>query len=155
MYFSADNGTDGYQVWSSNGTASGTAMVDDINGTAGSNPSSLTNLGGTLYFSACTSSTGFQVWQSNGTASSTTMDSDLNTPSGLSPANFVAASSTLYFTGTGASLWSLATSSNNAKTATVASGGPNVTAPDIVLMGIVPSSGDTSATPGKPGINHA
>ena len=67
VYFSADNGTDGYQLWESNGTSKGTTMVDDINGKAGCNPANLTDVGGTLYFSAYTPTTGVQIWQTNGT----------------------------------------------------------------------------------------
>jgi ELWxxDGT repeat protein len=66
-YFVANDGTHGTQLWETNGTAAGTVMVADINGTAGSSPSYLTNVNGTLYFTV----QGNQLWKSNGTAAGT------------------------------------------------------------------------------------
>ena len=53
LYFAAATGTNGFELWKSDGTASGTVMVDDINsGSGGSNPSDLTAFVNTLYFRA-------------------------------------------------------------------------------------------------------
>mgnify|MGYP003687910505 CR=1 FL=1 len=39
LYFSGTDGTNGYELWKSDGTASGTVMVKDINsGSGDSNP---------------------------------------------------------------------------------------------------------------------
>ena len=42
LFFFANDGTHGDQLWESNGTAAGTVMVKDINGTVGANPKYLT-----------------------------------------------------------------------------------------------------------------
>jgi ELWxxDGT repeat protein len=61
VYFSADNGTDGYELWKSSG--SGATMVADINDTAGegSDPNSLLAVGNTIYFSAYNQSGGREL----------------------------------------------------------------------------------------------
>jgi ELWxxDGT repeat protein len=70
VYFAADNGVSGAELWKTDGTAAGTVLVKDINpGSAGSNPVELTNVNGTLYFVA----NGNQLWKSDGTAAGTVM----------------------------------------------------------------------------------
>ena len=50
-FFAADGGTNGTELWMSDGTETGTVLVKDINpGSGGSFPSQLTNLGGTAVF---------------------------------------------------------------------------------------------------------
>ena len=57
LFFRANNGQVGFELWKSNGTSSGTVMVKNINSGSGSqassNPNYLTEMGNTLYFSAC------------------------------------------------------------------------------------------------------
>ena len=73
-YFSADDGTDGQELWKSDGTADGTTMVKDIApGSASSSPQSLTNVDGTLYFVANDGSGSNQLWKSDGTAGGTSL----------------------------------------------------------------------------------
>ena len=51
LYFKADDGSTGSELWKTDGTAAGTVMVKDINSGAGdSYPSYLTVFNGALYF---------------------------------------------------------------------------------------------------------
>jgi len=53
MYFSAYTPSSGAELWKSDGTAAGTAMVQDIYpGSTGSNPNYLTASGSNLFFTA-------------------------------------------------------------------------------------------------------
>ena len=53
LFFTADNGTNGQELWKSNGTPGGTVLVKDIRaGSASSGAGNLTNVNGTLYFTA-------------------------------------------------------------------------------------------------------
>ncbi len=52
LYFTAQNGAYGNELWKSNGTAAGTTLVRDLApGAAGSYPQHLTIVSGRLYFS--------------------------------------------------------------------------------------------------------
>ena len=79
LYFGADDGRHGYELWRSNGTAKGTRMVKDIRqGTLSSQVFSLTAVGGTLYFTADDGTHGAELWRSDGTARGTQMVKDIN-----------------------------------------------------------------------------
>ena len=99
IYFQAYDGVNGYELWMSDGTASGTGMVKDINsGSSSSSPQGLTAVGNTLYFQAYDATNGEELWKSDGTASGTVMVKDINSGSGSSsPYGFTAIGNTLYF----------------------------------------------------------
>src|SRR5689334_11160207 len=53
VFFVANDGLTGFELWKSNGIAAGTALVRDIvPGITGSFPEQLTNVNGTLFFTA-------------------------------------------------------------------------------------------------------
>jgi ELWxxDGT repeat protein len=51
-YFPANDGTNGRELWKSDGTGAGTELVADINATGDSNPLELVAIDGTIYFTA-------------------------------------------------------------------------------------------------------
>jgi ELWxxDGT repeat protein len=85
LFFSAEDGTHGIELWESNGTAGGTQMVKDINSTNGaypdaysSSPQNLTNVNGNLLFSADDGVHGNEPWVVVSTATTTSVSSTPN-----------------------------------------------------------------------------
>jgi ELWxxDGT repeat protein len=79
LFFSANDGSHGRELWESDGTASGTHLVADITpGRAGSYPVSLTIVGSKLFFEANDGVHGTELWESDGTAAGTVMVKDIN-----------------------------------------------------------------------------
>ena len=99
MYFGANDGTSGIELWKSDGTESGTVMVKDINPGAGnSNASGFNVYNGTLYFYANDGVHGGEIWKSDGTESGTVMVKDINPGAGNSnPSYFVGYNDEIYF----------------------------------------------------------
>ena len=67
LYFQANDGTNGDELWKSDGTASGTVMVKDIRSGFGTNFAHFTAVGNTLYFQANDGTNGAELWKSDGT----------------------------------------------------------------------------------------
>jgi ELWxxDGT repeat protein len=68
MYFTADDGVHGRELWKTDGTMSGTMLVKDIQaGPDSADPSELTAVGVTLFFVAHDSVHGYALWKSDGT----------------------------------------------------------------------------------------
>jgi ELWxxDGT repeat protein len=83
IFFSADNGNNGIELWKTNGFGLGTTIVKDINlGSNSSNPAELTLVNNTLYFTAYDSTTSAtELFQSDGTNTGTIiLSSDINSP---------------------------------------------------------------------------
>jgi ELWxxDGT repeat protein len=99
LFFAADDGAHGMELWESNGTVAGTFLVRDINsGPNGSAPESLTNVNGTLFFSAGDGTHGHELWESNGTGAGTFLVRDINPGSnGSYPFYLTNVSGTLFF----------------------------------------------------------
>jgi len=77
-YFSATDGTHGYELWRSDGSSAGTKMVKDINPSGDSYPGDLVKIGGTLFFEATDGTHGVELWRSNGTSAGTRMVRDIS-----------------------------------------------------------------------------
>lgn len=129
LYFSANDGNNGFELWESDGTSNGTKLAVDINiGTDNSLPTRLTVYNNKLFFSAKTNDTGHELWMSDGTESGTSIVKDINlgTDSSLptdgsqvfSRFNMVILNNKLYFTAndnnnfTNYELWSTDGTSN-------------------------------------------
>jgi uncharacterized repeat protein (TIGR01451 family) len=89
LFFRAEDGIHGQELWSTDGTEAGTVLVKDANpGAANSRPLSLTDAGGRLYFAAIEATTGMELWESDGTEVGTHLVQDLNPgPGGSLPAD--------------------------------------------------------------------
>ncbi|TWT55024.1 hypothetical protein Pla22_26780 [Rubripirellula amarantea] len=100
LYFTAETSRYGRELWKTDGTASGTILVHDINaGIYSSGPYNLTNVAGTLYFRAYDGVNGTELWASDGTAAGTTVVKDILGGSGSSfPSNLTNVDGTLFFT---------------------------------------------------------
>lgn len=70
LFFAADDGARGAELWASDGTMSGTRLVKDINPAGGSSPRNLTARNDTLFFIA-DGATSVGLWKSNGTNAGT------------------------------------------------------------------------------------
>ena len=88
LFFSANDGVAGNELWVSDGTADGTQLLKDINpGSPYSNVSNFTEFDGKLFFSADDGVTGNELWVSDGTADGTQLLKDINPDN--NPDNFL------------------------------------------------------------------
>jgi ELWxxDGT repeat protein len=99
LFFVANDGVHGDELWRSDGTPAGTVMVRDIRpGSVGSAPSNLKTVGGVVYFQANDGITGEELWVTNGTADGTRLVADLVPgPGGSAPNQLVLAGNRLFF----------------------------------------------------------
>src|SRR3990172_2989508 len=83
VFFIANDGVHGDELWRSDGTEAGTEMVKDIfPGKFNSHPENLTNVNGTLFFMASDGIHGEELWRSDGTEAGTAMVKDIIPGSG-------------------------------------------------------------------------
>jgi ELWxxDGT repeat protein len=78
LYFTANDGVNGIELWKSDGTADGTVMVANLAaGSASSTPTYLTPVGDLLYFFANDQTHGMELWKTDGTRDGTVLVKDL------------------------------------------------------------------------------
>ena len=83
LYFPANDGIDGFELWKTDGTKDGTVLVKDIAPGAfdglpyGGVYSFLTPIGGELYFAANDGDHGSELWKTDGTDAGTVMVKDI------------------------------------------------------------------------------
>lgn len=100
VYFAADDGINGFELWKTDGTEANTELLKDINNGAGSsNPANFTEMGGALFFTATNGTNGIEVWKTDGTTAGTVMVKDINTGSAsATPSNLIVVNGVLFFT---------------------------------------------------------
>ena len=109
LYFTADNGESGRELFVSDGTAEGTQLLVDLRPagsgySSGSNPSNLVEFNDKLYFSADDGENGRELFVTDGTAEGTQLVADINPDlnysrffSGSSPSNLTVVGDELFF----------------------------------------------------------
>ncbi|MES2774627.1 MAG: ELWxxDGT repeat protein [Bacteroidota bacterium] len=113
LYFTANDGTAGTELWRSDGTSAGTTLVSDINnGATGSNPIYLTAIDFNLFFTANNGTHGFELWryQTAGAGTGTYLVKDIaNGATSSGPSELINMDGTLLFNAnnyiTGKELW--------------------------------------------------
>ena len=120
LYFAAEDGTSGRELWKTDGTEAGTVRVRDIEpGSAGSSPNGFTPIGSMLYFTALDVATGRELWRSDGTESGTTLVRDVwEANESSAPWHLTAVGDSLFFTAndgvSGRELWKIDGASSGA-----------------------------------------
>jgi len=98
LFFSATDPVLGRELWKSDGTTTGTALVLDINPSfSSSTPSDLTVLGSTLFFVADDGVHGRELWKSDGTTTGTALVLDINPSSSSTPSDLTVLGSSVFF----------------------------------------------------------
>jgi ELWxxDGT repeat protein len=111
VFFSANDGEHGQELWVSDGTADGILPLADIApGINGSNPLNLTPVGSLLFFTANDTTHGRELWVSDGTAEGTQLVADINPGSmGSAPNHLIGFDNRLFFSANdgakGVELW--------------------------------------------------
>ncbi|HEX3128902.1 MAG TPA: ELWxxDGT repeat protein [Thermoanaerobaculia bacterium] len=95
----ADDGVNGLELWTTDGTGAGTALVSDIYpGAQGSFLADLTPMGGFVYFAAYEPTAGYQLWKTDGTGAGTARVTTIDGgAAGGWPRELTRVGSTLYF----------------------------------------------------------
>jgi ELWxxDGT repeat protein len=113
VYFTADDGAHGRELWKTDGTEAGTVLVRDIcAGTCSSAPAELTAVDDTVFFVADDGVAGTELWKSDGTTDGTVLVRDLWADSWYpppGPSRLTSVGGSVFFVayadGVGESLW--------------------------------------------------
>lgn len=143
LFFRASGSNGGSELWKSDGTVAGTALVADIQGgSESSTPYELVNVNGVLFFSANDGTHGHELWKSDGTTAGTVLVKDiLGGSEGSRPRSLTNVNGTLFFTAEdgvhGRELWRLAVPADepqvNSSAVAVPNRGPIM--PELVDLG--------------------
>lgn len=98
--FTATSSANGNELWRTDGTPQGTALVKDI--APGEDSSYVSGsrvaIGGVLYFAANDGTSGAELWRSDGSEAGTWRVKDINPTGSSSPVGLTAVGNTLFFT---------------------------------------------------------
>src|SRR5690606_24298129 len=99
LFFAADDGSTGTELWVSDGTEAGTVLLKDLNPSGSSDPKEFTQYNGKLYFSADDGTNGPELWETDGTEAGTKMTANIIPVIGIGshPKNFIAYNGKLVF----------------------------------------------------------
>lgn len=98
LYFEGNDGVTGYELWRTDGTAEGTALVADVRpGPGASDPGELTAVGDVVYFQAFDDVHHHELWRSDGTLLGTSMVTELHPDGSSSPQKLTAVDDVLFF----------------------------------------------------------
>src|SRR5436190_4476247 len=105
VYFSADDGSTGTELWRSNGVTA--SLFADLHPSGSANPRLFTVANGKLFFAASTPTTGIELWVTDGVTAPQVFNIRAGSASS-SPANLTSFGGELYFAadnGTGRGVW--------------------------------------------------
>lgn len=132
LIFNANDGSNGDELWISDGSSNGTLILKDIyTGTGSSSPRNFFIFGNAVYFSALTA-IGVELWKTDGTEAGTVLVKNINQKTGSistissNPRFFTKYNNQLYFKAedgiTGSQIWK--TDGTDAGTVKVSNGNP-------------------------------
>lgn len=100
LFFIANDGNTGNELWFSDGTEAGTRLVKDINpGSSTSNIQKIISFQGKAYFKANAQGQGYELYQSDGTEAGTTFLKEFGTGSAsIDPSDLFVYNNAIYFT---------------------------------------------------------
>lgn len=98
LFFSADDGTNGREIWVTDGTTAGTRLVSDIaRGTASSDPRDFQAYGSRMMFTADNGFGGRELWRSDGTQAGTQQVGEINMNGSAAPGGLTVLGNRLVF----------------------------------------------------------
>ncbi len=98
LYFSADDGINGFELWKSDGSEAGTVMVKNIaGGVSNSSPYGFTSINSEIVFGCDDGVNGVELWKTDGTNSGTVLLKNISSGSSSTPKNFIFFNNKIYF----------------------------------------------------------